>query len=24
LAHEKEYMPDETKTYEAIKRLLHY
>ena len=24
LAHEKEYMPDETKTYEAIKRTLHY
>ncbi|MBZ2162345.1 alpha-ketoacid dehydrogenase subunit beta [Alteromonas stellipolaris] len=24
LAHETEYMPDETKTYEAIKRSLHY
>ena len=24
LAHEAEYMPDETKTYEAIKRCLHY
>ena len=24
LAHEKEYKPDETKTYEAIKRTLHY
>lgn len=24
LAHEAEYMPDETKTYEAIKRTMHY
>jgi len=24
LAHEKEYMPDATKIYEAIKRTLHY